>query len=214
MVDPRHRWKDLGAAFGAAPAVVSALWTEIAGAYGARGRHYHTLQHIEVLLALSERHRVTIVDRTVFDLAILLHDVIYEARRSDNEMASAAWARDQLPPLGVGAVEVNTVAHFIEMSRHRPEDFAAIDPASDLALFLDFDLSVLATSPDDYEIYAKAIRDEYSIFPDLLYKPGRARVLRTFLQRPFIYCSPPACAAWESSARRNIAHEISNLTGA
>jgi len=213
MIDPEQHWKDLCAAFGAAPEVVSNIWSEIAAAYSARGRHYHTLDHIVALLSLSARDRGVIADRTVFDLAIVLHDVVYDVRRSDNETASATWARDRLPAVGAGAAEVDAVAHFIEMSRHRAEDVAAVDPGCDLALFLDFDLSVLAAPPDDYAKYAMAIRDEYSLFPDLLYKPGRAKVLRSFLQRPFIYCSPRGRATWENAARDNIAHEIRNLTG-
>lgn len=213
MIDVERRWTELCTSIAAVPETTRAVWLDIAAAYGAHGRYYHTLSHIAALLELSERDASAIADRRAFDFAIILHDVVYEPRGGDNEEASAAWARNRLSRLGADAELIDAVEVLIEMSRHRAEEVAEVEPESDLARFLDFDLSVLAAPPPVYAAYAAAIRKEYGLFPDLLYNPGRARVLRGFLQRPHLYCSTSARAAWEAAARQNLASEIRSLTG-
>ena len=214
MIDVEQRWIDVCTTFGAVGAPTAAAWQSIADAYGETSRRYHTLDHIQALLALSDLHCGTIVNPVVFDLAIILHDVVYDPRRTDNELASALWARRQLTDLGLAADAVGEVAHFIEVSRHREEDLATVDPDSDLARFLDFDLAVLAAPADDYAAYATAIRAEYATFPDEVFRPGRAKVLNAFLQRPRIYVSQHGRETWEVAARNNLEAECRCLTGA
>ena len=212
MIASERMWHELSATLQAAGSASAKLWSELVAAYAEPWRHYHTMDHIGALLALRRQHAGLFRNQVAVDLAIFLHDVVYEPRRSDNEAASAAWARSRLPALACSPDLVDMVACAIEMSRHDAASLAAVDPASDLALFLDLDLSILAADAPIYTAYTQAIRHEYAIYPDLIYRPGRAKVLHGFLARPAIYCSPPFRAAWEARARTNIAAEIQALT--
>ena len=213
MTTAEERWGRLCEAAGCDRTAAGEAWRLIAAAYAEPHRHYHTLDHIQSLLALRDTQAALFQARDVTDLAILLHDIVYEPKRQDNEAESAVWARDQLRRLGFAAATIATVVRMIELSRHGPDEIATVDPSSDLALFLDLDLSVLAAEPRIYRDYTLAIRREYCIYPDLLYRPGRARVLRGFLERPLIYLSGCFTAKWEARARRNIEAELRAIEG-
>ncbi len=71
---------------------------------------------------------------------------------------------------------------------------------------------LLAAAPDRYRAYAQAIRQEYAAVPDSLYRPGRRRVLESFLARRHIYLTERLRALWEAPARANLSGEIARLT--
>ena len=48
--------------------------------------------------------------------------------------------------------------------------------------------------------------------PDELYRPGRRRVLESFLSRRHIYLTERLRALWEAPARANLSEEILRLT--
>jgi predicted metal-dependent HD superfamily phosphohydrolase len=145
-------------------------------AYAEPSRHYHDGAHIAAMLALFDRHGGLAVDPDAVTLAILYHDCVYDARRGDNEAASAAASARDLGGLGVSDELQRRVVHLIQATRHGA---SVPDPADgDLALLLDLDLSVLAAGPAVYDAYAAAIRREYAHVPEPLYKAGRGRVLR------------------------------------
>ncbi len=52
---------------------------------------------------------------------------------------------------------------------------------------MDADLSILGQDLEIYLGYTREIRKEYSIYPDVLYKPGRKKVLRYFLDLESIF---------------------------
>ena len=181
---------------------------ELIDAYSSAGRHYHNLDHVAALLALSAEHAGALADRDAVDLAIFFQDAIYDAKRSDNEAKSAELARARLPALGIAPERVDRIARWIEATKHAG---AAPTGDSDLDHLLDFDLSILAAASDAYDAYARAIRKEYAIYPDLLYRPGRAKVLRAFLAMPCIYRVPELADKWEAAARVNLEAELARV---
>jgi predicted metal-dependent HD superfamily phosphohydrolase len=202
-------WSDLVSRWGCDPPSAEAVLGEAVQAYAAPHRHYHTLGHIAALLALLGRHGADAADRDALALAILFHDVVYEPTRQDNEEASAAWATGRLTGLGLSEELRRKVARYIVATRHDRASEAAAE--ADLALLLDLDLSILASAPHDYRLYAQAVRREYAFVPDALYRTGRRRVLEGLRQRERIYLTAPLHAAWEQPARANIAAEIARL---
>jgi predicted metal-dependent HD superfamily phosphohydrolase len=186
-----------------------AALTELVTAYGSEGRHYHNIEHIAALLALSAEYAPHLLDPDAIDLAIFYHDAIYEPTQSDNELRSADLACQRLIRLGVVPDRTTKVARYINATKH-----TSTGPSgdSDLDHLLDFDLSILAAKPQAYAEYARAIRREYAIYPDLLYRPGRAKVLRAFLAMPQIYRVPELAAHWEARAKANLTAELSALS--
>jgi predicted metal-dependent HD superfamily phosphohydrolase len=88
--------------------------------------------------------------------------------------------------------------------RHEPSD-------DEIDLFTDADLSILGSSPDVYQLYSQQVRQEYSIYPDLLYKAGRKKMLLHFLEMEHIYKTSFFRNKYETTARRNLENELGGL---
>jgi predicted metal-dependent HD superfamily phosphohydrolase len=205
-----RRWLDLMTRLGIDANAARPALAEFLALYGETGRHYHTLDHIAALLRLLDAHGRAVSDRDAVELAVFFHDAIYDPLRSDNEAASAALAGKRLTTLTLPVGLVAKVERYILATRHDAGGWLPDD--ADLALLLDLDLSILAAERSMYAGYAKAIRREYAMFPDDIYRPGRKKVLSAFLARPQIYCTPALRALWETPARDNLAWEVSELS--
>ncbi len=203
-----RRWRKVAGGGGAGDALIDAEFDAVMHGYAEAGRHYHDVRHVAALLALTRAHAADFADRASVDLAIFYHDAVYDPRRADNEEKSAALAREGLTRLGCSAAQVAKVERYILATRHGSHEAATDAMDMDLARLLDFDLSVLAAAPADYDAYAAAIRREYAHVPEALYRAGRGKVLRMFLGLPRIYRVPMLYDRWEALARANLAREL------
>ncbi len=182
------------------------LFEEILNSYSEKSRHYHTCEHLKDLLQLSVEYGHRLENVEVVRFAIFYHDIVYKSSRSDNEIKSAALARSRLGELNVFEDQIEAIEKFILCTkRHQPAECSF---QNDLLYFLDFDLSILGTSPDVYDGYARAIRMEYKQFPDFLYKPGRKKILKRLLQKPFIFKTADFKAKYEEQAKKNLQNEL------
>ncbi len=170
-------------------------------------REYHNLSHIYSMLMMAEEFYDFIEHSHLFDLSIWFHDIIYDASLQDNEMQSAELAIELLQPF----LPEHFLTHLKEMivstKTHSP-----LLPHHDNKLFLDLDLAILATESKVYDAYAKAIRKEYSIFPDELYYAGRKHVLNGFLEKDNIYFTTFFQERFEKTAKKNIEAEVNSLS--
>lgn len=82
----------------------------------------------------------------------------------------------------------------------------------EINLFTDADLSILGSVQSVYVNYAKQVRQEYSIYPDFMYRPGRQKVLNHFLQMKKIFKTDVFFNKYEAQARINLQHESALLT--
>jgi len=83
---------------------------------------------------------------------------------------------------------------------------------SDTNYFTDADLSILGSDPNSYFKYAGQIRKEYRYFPDVLYKPGRKKVLMEFLKMKSIFKTKYFRDRYEEQAKINISDELKSLS--
>ncbi|WP_290792019.1 hypothetical protein [Flavihumibacter sp. UBA7668] len=183
------------------------LWTEIEKAYSSKARFYHNLDHLDqLLIELKACHELHSYWPEVV-LAIVYHDVIYSIRRQDNEDRSADLAVSRLLELGWLPDKIELVRQLILATKgHIVSSLDAIN------YFTDADLAILGKTPEMYQLYSAAIRKEYKIFPDFLYRKGRKKVLLHFLELPEIYKTAYFNARYESQARLNIEWEINHLS--
>lgn len=182
----------------------AAEYARLAAAYSDAGRHYHTLQHLENL-----RQQVAafpVQDALVVGLAIFYHDAVYSALRSDNEAQSAEWAERFLQQTSLAPARRARVADLIRRTADHTQPQPPTD--ADLLLFLDADLSILGAPEATYWQYARQIRQEYRLVPDLLYRPGRRKVLAKMLAAPVLFHTPALRAALDAPARRNLQAEL------
>lgn len=185
------------------------MTTQLKAAYAEPHRRYHTIAHIDDCLAkLALVADLTTAERRTLELAIWWHDAVYDPARTDNEAASAALARRDLPRLGADAATVGDVARLILLTAGHA--VAAGDRLG--ALMVSIDLSILGEPPALYDAYAAAIREEYAHVPDDAFRAGRRRVLQGFLAAPAIFPDPAFAARYEAPARANLAREIVALS--
>jgi predicted metal-dependent HD superfamily phosphohydrolase len=183
--------------------ILDQLWQELHSNYTHKKRHYHAIAHIENMLRLANENKELIPDWETFVLAIFYHDAIYNVLKSDNEEQSALLAEKRLKQINYPIEHIEDCKKMILATKQHLEstDFAT-------NLLLDIDLSILETDWEVYLNYTQQIRKEYSIYPDLLYKPGRKKVLEKFLERDFIFRTAGFRANFEEKARFNLRQEI------
>lgn len=188
-------------------ALISLLWQEIEKQYSEKGRHYHNLLHLENMILELEnvKDRISDFDEVLF--SVFYHDVIYDASSKSNEEKSAAYAIPRLQKLKVSPDSVSKIQDQITATKaHQKAD------DNDTNYLLDADLSVLGKDLETYLDYSRRIRKEYSIYPDLLYKPGRKKVLKHFLELDGIFKTEEFRAQYETQAIKNIKAELQLLS--
>ncbi len=187
--------------------LIDKLWKEIEKRYNERARHYHNLLHLENLYRELIDVQSQVNQWDVMMLSLFYHDVIYNTLRQDNEEKSAEFAKDRLTQLNVTAEKVSQcVSQILATKGH------TISPDNDTNLFTDADLSILGKDSRSYFEYAAQIRKEYSIYPSLIYNPGRKKVLNHFLAMERIFKTDYFHSRYEEQARKNLADELQSLT--
>lgn len=171
--------------------------------YAEAHRAYHNAQHVRTVLhALDSRQVLT----PMLALAVWGHDLIYDPRQHDNEQRSAdvfdAWLAEQ----GVSAGQRADIHALILATRH-----AAPAATRAEALLIDADLSILGADAGAFAAYDAAIRREYQHVPGLLYRMGRKKILRGFLERERIFTTPEFVEL-EGQARANLLDALGKLS--
>jgi predicted metal-dependent HD superfamily phosphohydrolase len=183
--------------------LIANLWKEIETQYSENGRHYHNLLHLANMFRELEVVRMNISDFTALSFSVFYHDVIYDATSKANEEKSAAKAVKRLAELHIHQDTISIIsAQILATKFHQRSD------QQDTNYILDADLSVLGKDFETYLEYTQNIRKEYSIYPDFLYKPGRKKVLKHFLELESIFKTEYFKGKYEAQAKENIAAEL------
>eukprot|EP00658_Telonema_sp_P-2_P008826 TRINITY_DN1333_c0_g1_i5.p1 TRINITY_DN1333_c0_g1~~TRINITY_DN1333_c0_g1_i5.p1 ORF type:complete len:362 (-),score=83.88 TRINITY_DN1333_c0_g1_i5:414-1499(-) len=214
-------------------------------------RHYHSLVHVDKMLSLLTEFKQDLMRPDALELAVWFRDLQYDptAPAGENEQQSV----DMVHQFGVEVEEAlaqddcclhvdhilgsegrKLVSSFIisDLSTGQP-----LGNRSDAAHFQDFQLSVLASDPKEYEQYSRWIRTEYQHIPMSIYRERRLETIELFLSmEPPSSTSPPASpikpaeevdqrtgqdeqlfkvpklkALWENRARENLAWEYDEI---
>lgn len=170
-------------------------------------RRYHTVHHLEFMLSIVDQYEHEADDPRLVRLACWFHDCVYDPKRTDNEIESAALAATMLGERRVSDDDVAEVIRLVWLTtRHNVED-----GDRNGALLCDADLAILGTAPERYAEYAAEVRDEYGHVHDDMFRAGRIAVLQGLLELPRLYRLPALYDAWEVRARANLAGEITAL---
>lgn len=187
-------------------ALVNPLWTEIETHYSEKKRYYHTLTHLDHLLQQLLECKTLIDDWDTVLFSLFYHDIIYNSLRQDNEEKSAELAVKRLNQLSYPLHKsAACYAQILATKGHQ------LSKDNDTNLFTDADLSILGSHYDTYLQYAASIRKEYAVYPDFLYRKGRAKVLQHFLQMERIFKTDYFYERFEAQARQNLSAELKQL---
>jgi predicted metal-dependent HD superfamily phosphohydrolase len=198
----RRQWHDLLRTWAVDLTSAEQAFEDVCRRYSESGRFYHTLAHVQDVLATVEDLGSYAKHSSTVRLAAWLHDVVYDSRASGNEEGSAAYAGRLCQELSIPADDL--VASLI--LKTKTHDAGVDDP--DAWVLLDADLAILGASKPAYRAYAENIRREYAWVPEPEYRRGRRQVLESFLARPAIF---HLLRHLEEPARRNLAAEVARL---
>lgn len=192
---------------------VAAIGADLLRRWTEPHRRYHSTRHlVEMFWALedlTDAGELTSDDAALGRVAAWLHDAVYEplAPSGANEAASAELARVVLPRVGLSPEAVETVVDLVEMTAaHTIRSSSALQQA-----FHDADLWILAASPERFDAYCAAVREEYASVPDEAYGAGRTVILRGLVGASGIYLTELGRRDWEPPARVNLARELDRL---
>ncbi len=173
--------------------------------YGVPPRAYHSWRHIKATLGHFETVAAGPGWKQPLEvaLAVLFHDVVYDAARKDNEAKSAIAARVAITEELAGRVIDHTrVTDLIEMTaRHGSVTTQDLDAAH----FLDCDMAVLGAPNEEFDAYDRGVAEEYAPHVNaMLYRFGRRRFLTKLLEADRIYLSDFFHQRLDLQARANL----------
>jgi predicted metal-dependent HD superfamily phosphohydrolase len=201
-----ERWEALLGGLGVAPETET--FSRLQTAYAQKHRAYHTSRHIDECLSLFDEIQHLAEHPAEAECALWFHDAIYQPMSKSNEERSANWVTDFGARVGVVSKTVARIRAHIMATRH-----VALPADNDSRLVVDIDLAILGAAPSRYEEFERDVRQEYRWVPGIVYRPRRAAILQSFLDRLRIYHCEPAYERFERKARTNVSEAIRNLVG-
>lgn len=183
--------------------LIDSHWEEIETQYSTEGRFYHNLTHLESVLQELVEVKENIEDWYAVLFTLFYHDLIYHVLQKNNEESSAELAATRLfelkcPPKIIETTRQQILATKLhELSEH-----------SDTNWFNDADLSILGQPTSVYTKYMEKVRNEYKIYPAVIYNKGREDVLRHFLRMPRIFKTDHFHEKYEYQAKVNMEMEV------
>ncbi len=186
--------------------LITQLWNEIETNYSNKKRHYHTLIHLDNLLQQLVVVKTEIKDWDTILFTLYYHDIIYNPLKTTNEEKSAEFAKSRMQLIAVPKPIIgNCVLQILATKKH------GLSKDNDTNIFTDADLCILGQPWQLYEKYYRQVRKEYALYPDLIYNPGRKKVLHHFLQMEQIFKTDYFFERFEAQAKENVAKELSLL---
>jgi len=202
----RERWSRLWHRLGVPVAKLPQI-DSLLKAYQSPERAYHNLHHISQCLAELDALQVQCETPNEVELALWYHDVIYDAKRHDNEKLSADQAADAMRLAGIDSSVINRATVLILATKH-----ATPPAAGDAQIIVDIDLSILGRPQAEFDVYEYAIRREFSFVDEASFRTGRSAILKKFLDRSVIYRTEVMQQKYEAAARANLQRSIDRLT--
>lgn len=206
MNDLKALWHACTSRYTGDDQLIDELWIEIEKQYTDKKRYYHNLSHLEYMVMKAIAYKNDLIDFDTILFSIFYHDIIYNINRQDNEQRSADIAHDRLIKLGIPGYKIGKCQKQIIATKDHQGN-----SDSDTNYLLDFDLAMLGENWQTYQNYAIKIRQEYSMYPDFIYKKGRKKVLQHFLSMGSIYKTQEFHDRYEQQAKDNLKAELQRL---
>ncbi len=176
------------------------IHSKLLSAYSEPQRVYHDLSHIDHCLSMFDLARQFMQNPDLVELAVWMHDVVYQPGASDNEARSVDWYR---------AIAANTqrqdsceqVCQMIMATQHDNIP----PPESDAAYMVDIDLSSFALPWDEFLQDGANLRLENPQRSDSDYYSSQIAFQKSLLARERFYYTDFFHQQFETRARDNLA---------
>lgn len=181
------------------------VYRDLKKRYSEGNRYYHTPAHIEHCLNLFDLARDKMDDPDAVEMSIWFHDVIYDARSSDNEEKSAAY---------FAKVCGNDVDNQFKSKVH---DLIIVTIHKELPLtpdekyLVDIDLSSFGLPWNKFLKDSEAVRKEFRHLSDEEFYPAQKKFLESLVSRKHFCFTKFFRDRHEERARKNIARYLDML---
>lgn len=190
--------------FGLSEIYSQELFREIFTSLNRDSRYYHNYQHVESILNQIDEVYLTQEQRVTMLLSAFYHDVFYTIGCKNNEIKSAKKLLTHFRFFEA----INIISKANEIIRattfHESNDELT-------CLFIDMDMSILGSEPKAYKDYLNAIKKEYSIIPQRMFKRGRRQFILSTLDRDAVFLTSDYQGKYEDKARYNLQQELLEL---
>jgi predicted metal-dependent HD superfamily phosphohydrolase len=197
-------------------------WDVLDAGYTESHRAYHTWEHIAGLLEKLSGFSDLSSRPEIIAVSAFWHDAVYRTQNHDgsprpdyeNVRESAELFRQYtlLSQPDADAVYDLIMATANHMQA-RAETLYYAGFAGDLDLFLDLDLSTLASPWEDFIKHLAWIRTEFSWAPDIVFYSIHLRILENFAKEDVqLYRRAETRQKWRDAARANLKRCITELT--
>jgi predicted metal-dependent HD superfamily phosphohydrolase len=179
------------------------MMRSVIASYAQPPRAYHSFAHVQEVLRHFDSVPTWQHPREVY-LAVLFHDAIYFAGKSDNEARSADLAVQAIETFIPKAnVDTALVRNLIELTaKHGKLKREGL--TEDTRHFLDCDMAILGAPAEQFDAYDAAIAEEYREVPKILYRFNRKRFLKHLLDTERIFLSDLFHSRLDAAARANL----------
>jgi cytidyltransferase-like protein len=204
------RWTKLTEALNIQPTKSREWWSNLRDMYGCDpNRFYHNIEHVYDLLCMKQQEAPS----PGFELAIWFHDCVYNPRSSSNEDDSVEMFGAFALEAGLATNVVVSVKEAIGMTKHHFHSLSegTVYAQEWIPIFLESDMSILATDPVRYDRYRRDIRSEYSHVPDSEFKKRRSEILGSWKEN-FRFRFLPDCKLLNERLLENIENELRLLS--
>ena len=196
-------------------------WEALDAGYTERHRAYHTWDHVVGLFERLSEFSDLSARADIIATAVFWHDVVYRPQNHDgsprsdyeNVRDSAELFRQYtlLNKSDADAVHdliMATASH--RQARAEKQYYAGF--AGDLDLFLDLDLSPLASPWEDFADNFARIRSEFSGVPEAVFCSRQLQILESFAKDDVrLYRRAETREKWRDAARSNLNHCVTEL---
>ena len=128
-------------------------------AYSRNSRHYHNLSHIHSCLWELDQIEDPRIDKTVIELAIWYHDLVYNPLRSDNEIKSSQAMLNDLNKFKT-KIDLNAVSALIYGENDQYEEIKS--NKLNEKYFHDIDFAIFGQHPLEYASTAKTLNESFT----------------------------------------------------
>lgn len=174
--------------------------------YLAPSRHYHSWRHIGQMLGDLDKHFPQHRENDVLKMAIVYHDVVYDATAKNNEAMSARVAMRELSPY-FEQDDLDEIHRLIMLT----VDHSTTEADQLGKVIIDLDLARMGSEIDEYFENSLLIRREFGMFTDEQWCFGRRAFINKMLDKEYIFQTDYGRVLWETTARLNLCGELLHL---
>lgn len=215
MASIEESWKE--ATDGLDSGICDTWFRKVQEAYSEEKRTYHNLDSLRDKLNCYYEIKDNLKNPQAVLLALFFQNFEYDPKALDGENKNLehfnTFADEAEIP--TDAVLREETCELLKVAATHSTDAHKIGGAfggEDAHYFLDLDMAVLGSSPENYAEYREKIRGEYCFLSEPMYTALRLKVLQNFVQIPNIFATKEFREKYEEQARQNIQTEVELLS--